>query len=59
MRARKPLPPLDTTVRARLSAACKRLGLHAIANTAGVNHLTLAAALAGAPIQPATAPSSC
>jgi hypothetical protein len=42
-------------IRTRLASACDRLGLRTVAQTAGVNHLTLAASLAGAGIHPATA----
>lgn len=55
MRARRPHPALDPAIRTRLASACDRLGLRTVAQAAGVNHMTLASALAGAPVLAATA----
>ncbi len=55
MSTRRPHPSIDPALRARLSVACERVGLPTAARAAGVNPYTLAAALAGAPVVPATA----
>lgn len=55
MSTRRQLPPLPLDLRARLARDCERLGMRAVARAAGLNYSTLAAALAGAPVLPATA----
>lgn len=54
-RPRRQYPALDLTTRARLSDLCEVIGLAPVATKANVSNQTLALALAGAAVLPATA----